>query len=896
MFRLTSSHPDIQSVDLTAPRTSIGKHDSNALIVAGEHISDFHAEFHSDGELAFIIDLGSESGTLLNGSAVEKRTQLQDGDRINIDDIEITVQDMSLPPEEDAAIQTEEWKLVAATELVEFEACVIEGVITVGREKTCGLCVPSTHISRSHAELEVVDGVLNIKDLGSANGTFVNDSKITATVLKDGDRVRFDTAEFVVLGPKPVVEEDSSKTQIRMVADMDMAEPAAPTDEAVPAEVVDPGTSNPATTSAEAEQKTAEQELDEITNLDPDDAKLDFDISDFEDDAKAVAAKPPEKAGEAVVEDSAEDKVEDKAEDKIEDDFAAMSAGKTTFGDAWKDADADEVSDRTMAMPSINGDSTIDANGTMIMSASFPTLECQTEPLAGKTFSLVNNPTKIGRAANNDIAINEASVSSLHAEISHRDGKWIIEDKGSYNGVFINRKKCQTGVISSGDVIGIGRVQLVFDDPEASASSGSALLGKAASAVRLPAKVTIPLAVIVLLIVAGYFIWPLLQFGGLEVEQYWAEGAGDRQSPATPVIQDMNRDGVQDILVTDESGRVDIISGNNGFRLTQIKTASPIKSAPMRIDVGSDGKVDVVVASSSGVVQAYSSDGKTLWRNDKLQGESSILNQPVTARINNDAVDDIILSTAENGVVALDGNSGVMLWNTKNDVAGKVVTRPLVADINRDGMLDIIVITDTNELIVFTTSGDQVRKTWSQAVPPVLIATPVYAINNDAVGFIAVATQSNGVIAFNSQTGNRLWQTPVAGLIFADPVAVDLDNDNKADAVNVITLEGKLLSLDASSGDINWSKQLDAGVQATPLVVDVNGDTQNDLVIADTAGRLLMLDAEDGSIILNTSIPNADRFVVSPVIGDINNDGYADIILVSQNGKLFAYKLTAIAM
>ena len=47
------------------------------------------------------------------------------------------------------------------------------------------------------ATLSVVDGIVYLEDAGSRNGTFLNSHRVTAkTVLKAGDRVRFDTEEF----------------------------------------------------------------------------------------------------------------------------------------------------------------------------------------------------------------------------------------------------------------------------------------------------------------------------------------------------------------------------------------------------------------------------------------------------------------------------------------------------------------------------------------------------------------------------------------------------------------------------------------------------------------------------------------------------------------------------
>ena len=61
--------------------------------------------------------------------------------------------------------------------------------IIIGRTKD--LWLPDTGISREHAEVSVYgNGVFKIKDLGSQNGTFINDLKIQMTTFKDTDVVK----------------------------------------------------------------------------------------------------------------------------------------------------------------------------------------------------------------------------------------------------------------------------------------------------------------------------------------------------------------------------------------------------------------------------------------------------------------------------------------------------------------------------------------------------------------------------------------------------------------------------------------------------------------------------------------------------------------------------------
>jgi hypothetical protein len=82
----------------------------------------------------------------------------------------------------------------------------------------------------------------------------------------------------------------------------------------------------------------------------------------------------------------------------------------------------------------------------------------------GQTFDLGQSggELKIGRAATNQIALGDDSyVSQLHARVFRRDGALYVEDLGSTNGTFLNRKKLGAPVaLHRGDRIQVGRTVL----------------------------------------------------------------------------------------------------------------------------------------------------------------------------------------------------------------------------------------------------------------------------------------------------------------------------------------------------------------------------------------------------------------------------------------------------
>lgn len=69
--------------------------------------------------------------------------------------------------------------------------------IVVGRTPESHLFINEASVSRQHAAISSSAAGFEIEDLGSSNGTFINDVKVTTrTLLKDGDMIRLGTILF----------------------------------------------------------------------------------------------------------------------------------------------------------------------------------------------------------------------------------------------------------------------------------------------------------------------------------------------------------------------------------------------------------------------------------------------------------------------------------------------------------------------------------------------------------------------------------------------------------------------------------------------------------------------------------------------------------------------------
>jgi hypothetical protein len=144
---------------------TVGRHLDNELLLAGEDVLDYHLRIEPTDRGPWVVPLG-EATLRVNGVDRGAALGLMPGDTLHIGQTEITLQVETLhPPEADA------WRLIAARD---GEGRPVEGALQIGRGEDNDLVLLDDHISRRHARLETHAGVVWLRDLESANGSFVN--------------------------------------------------------------------------------------------------------------------------------------------------------------------------------------------------------------------------------------------------------------------------------------------------------------------------------------------------------------------------------------------------------------------------------------------------------------------------------------------------------------------------------------------------------------------------------------------------------------------------------------------------------------------------------------------------------------------------------------------------
>jgi pSer/pThr/pTyr-binding forkhead associated (FHA) protein len=81
---------------------------------------------------------------------------------------------------------------------------------------------------------------------------------------------------------------------------------------------------------------------------------------------------------------------------------------------------------------------------------------------AGEHFIPTGERTTIGRSPECDIFLDDVTVSRRHAVLRRADDGFTIEDLGSLNGTFVNRRRIESAKLADGDELQIGKYRLTF--------------------------------------------------------------------------------------------------------------------------------------------------------------------------------------------------------------------------------------------------------------------------------------------------------------------------------------------------------------------------------------------------------------------------------------------------
>ena len=368
------------------------------------------------------------------------------------------------------------------------------------------------------------------------------------------------------------------------------------------------------------------------------------------------------------------------------------------------------------------------------------------------------------------------------------------------------------------------------------------------------------------------------QFAPL-LEWQWTGGSTlptSNQVMMAPGLADLNGDGIPEIIFTSFAGgsyggnnHLRAISGRDGSEVFTVTDPNYDLWGVGGIAVGDidlDGRYEIVAVDEQGNrLIAFEHDGTFKWRSPSISGGID-RGGPAIADLNGDAIPEIVIgSTVLN-------NNGVIQWvgayGKGNNHNGPL---SLVADLDLDGQPEVV-------------AGNTAYHADGTIYWNNTSLTDGFNAVADftADGFPEVVLVDAGKVYLLDHTGGIIWG-PVSlpgGGAGGAPTIADVDNDGLpeigvAGASRYVVFE--------TNGTIKWSSVTQDGSSHSTgsSVFDFEADGSTEIIYRDEI-KLRVYGGSDGAVLWETPNTSGTTYEL-PVIADVDADGNAEIVMVSNN-------------
>ncbi len=182
------------------------------ILISDSGVSRRHACISLDGAILALSDLGSSNGTLLNSKRIASGSSvtLSEGDTISFGEFQAK---LSLPGASNSTqvLHSNKTAAISGPPVVEVAPGTLEGsemsfplkkgTNSFGRKADNDVTISDPYVSGKHGVIELAEDGIFLTDVGSSNGTLLNDAKLTPnmrTLITGDDEIRLGSLVFRV--------------------------------------------------------------------------------------------------------------------------------------------------------------------------------------------------------------------------------------------------------------------------------------------------------------------------------------------------------------------------------------------------------------------------------------------------------------------------------------------------------------------------------------------------------------------------------------------------------------------------------------------------------------------------------------------------------------------------
>jgi len=213
VYVLVVQEPDGNETEYDlAGEVVLGRDETADIRLGDAAVSREHLRIFQEDGLCYLEDLGSANGTVLGGHPVVGAVVLPPSQVAKVGPFSLWIESSGgdeLPPSQPATQAAEGTyrghapapegapRLEGISGVAYGRAFDLGARSIVGREGAVSICLADPSVSRNHAELVVRGEQVLVRDLGSSNGSYVNDARVTQAEIFEGDRLRFGDVELI---------------------------------------------------------------------------------------------------------------------------------------------------------------------------------------------------------------------------------------------------------------------------------------------------------------------------------------------------------------------------------------------------------------------------------------------------------------------------------------------------------------------------------------------------------------------------------------------------------------------------------------------------------------------------------------------------------------------------
>ncbi len=385
----------------------------------------------------------------------------------------------------------------------------------------------------------------------------------------------------------------------------------------------------------------------------------------------------------------------------------------------------------------------------------------------------------------------------------------------------------------------------------------------------------------------------------------------------TPSVADIDGDGFNEIVVEDAGGFINVIdppkdkNANPTVRWKFKAFAQPVwvtwktTHAPVPvIDLDNDGKKEIICSDSGDeqytTIYALRSDGSVFWKSELPDISSRLTETFRVGKFREEGWDVIvtIMQTTQPEMLCLDGRTGKVRWHKKSWIDDNNRPWPypncfVCYDSDGDGFHEILGSYAYIYYHLDGNTGESIRK-------PIHVVEKVfnrwqsyfYPIPADFNGdgkdefLLASSSFAMGGLTVITKDFKILWELPLPNTVGASGLQGigDFDGDGIPE-IAFYHLDGRIACYNGKTGEVQWEiKGLSHGGGGHFVSGDIDSDGRDEFLFSLGSNEIIALDNDAKDHILwKAPLPSTPD---TPILADIDNDGFAEIIVCTSDGYL----------